>query len=118
MLRSKATRVPYAKPCDLWSLGVATYMLLSGRRPFNAGPKGDGERERKIELILHSEPSTHAGPRTLEQPKGYCPCSLLLTRPTFDPSRGKRLRGAAGPLSPMPRATLCARACASTRRAG
>ena len=43
---------PYAKPCDMWSLGVVCFILLSGRRPFHAR-----EREEKIDLILHTEPS-------------------------------------------------------------
>ena len=45
-------RQPYAKPCDMWSLGVVAFILLAGRRPFHSR-----DRETKIDLILHSEPS-------------------------------------------------------------
>jgi len=45
-------RKPYAKPCDMWSLGVVAFILLAGRRPFHSR-----DREEKIELILSAEPN-------------------------------------------------------------
>ncbi|ORC90299.1 myosin light chain kinase, partial [Trypanosoma theileri] len=34
-------REPYDEKCDIWSLGVITYILLSGRMPFGAGSYKD-----------------------------------------------------------------------------
>jgi len=45
-------RRPYTAACDMWSLGVVAFILLSGRRPFHSR-----ERQEKIERILHTEPN-------------------------------------------------------------
>ena len=44
-------RQPYAKPCDMWSLGVVAFIILAGRRPFHSR-----DRDEKIDLILRAEP--------------------------------------------------------------
>ena len=45
-------RRPYTAACDMWSLGVVAFILLSGRRPFHSR-----DRHEKIERILHTEPN-------------------------------------------------------------
>ena len=45
-------RRPYTAACDMWSLGVVAFILLSGRRPFHCR-----DREEKIQRILSTEPS-------------------------------------------------------------
>ena len=45
-------RMPYTAACDMWSLGVVAFILLSGRRPFHSR-----DRQEKIERIKHSEPN-------------------------------------------------------------
>jgi len=45
-------RLPYTAACDMWSLGVVAFILLSGRRPFHSR-----ERQEKIDRILHTEPN-------------------------------------------------------------
>ena len=42
----------YGKECDLWSVGVITYFLLSRKMPFNG--KTDEEIFRKIGMWLCS----------------------------------------------------------------
>jgi calcium-dependent protein kinase len=45
-------RHPYTAACDMWSLGVVAFILLSGRRPFHCR-----DRQEKIQRILTTEPS-------------------------------------------------------------
>ena len=42
----------YTKQCDMWSIGVITYTMLTGVHPFNA--KDDAEILGKISLGLYS----------------------------------------------------------------
>ena len=43
-------RQAYAKPCDIWSLGVVAFILLAGRRPFHSR-----DRDEKIDLIINAQ---------------------------------------------------------------
>jgi serine/threonine protein kinase len=44
-------RKPYGKPVDLWSIGVITFLLLSGDMPFRAAD--DGDTLTLFDLIAH-----------------------------------------------------------------
>merc|ERR1712216_1031410 len=49
-------RRSYTNKCDMWSLGVITYMLLIGRPPFQ-----DKTNQRIVKRIMHEEPWTDSG---------------------------------------------------------
>ena len=49
-LAPEVIRGKYDKRCDLWSLGVVTYLLLSGYLPFDAN-----DEEELDEKILHCD---------------------------------------------------------------
>jgi len=52
----KGRRFGYDSSVDMWALGVCTYMLISGTRPFH-----DEDRAKKIEMIMH-DPVDFDGP--------------------------------------------------------
>jgi serine/threonine protein kinase len=45
----------YDSSVDMWAIGVVTYMLLSGKRPFH-----HQDRERKAMMIKHDKLSFHS----------------------------------------------------------
>jgi len=68
-------RKPYAAACDMWSLGVVAFILLSGRRPFHSR-----DRQEKIERILHTEPNYASSSWTTVSPLAIDFVKRLLTK--------------------------------------
>jgi len=68
-LLSPDRRTSYNSSVDMWAIGVVTYMLLSGKRPFH-----HEERKTKKQMIMH-DPLEFRGrewERTSEEAKDFC----------------------------------------------
>lgn len=76
----------YDSSVDMWAIGVVTFMLLSGKRPFH-----HQDRERKAMMIKHDKLSFHsqAGP--------------ALSPPSPKPAQGAGMRRIHFPLPPSKR---------------
>eukprot|EP00917_Polyrhabdina_sp_WS-2016_P028829 GHVP01061399.1.p1 GENE.GHVP01061399.1~~GHVP01061399.1.p1 ORF type:complete len:487 (+),score=69.63 GHVP01061399.1:245-1705(+) len=78
----------YVEKCDLWSIGVIVYMLLSGSPPFN------GSADHEILLAVKRGRFSFNGPRwegTSNEAKKFI-CRLLQINPDLRPSAAEALQ--------------------------